>query len=277
MSSLAPRTRWPNRRAALCAPAFTATWVAIVLCVAYLLAPLMGGDLSAQMARADFARAHPSAPGRPALVRRHPALRVLAVGAGRDGGADPAHRRRARRRRVDLAHDPADPAGRRGPSRRRRHRCRGLPGQQPGRGPGRVRGRPGLRAGRPRPADRRRALAPAVRRRRGAARRRGESGGRAADLAVRARHPAAPTLRRHGRAGDRERAAGRGHGRPVLRRRQPAVQLLGRDPGRAGQRAGGGRRADPLPSRSGSGRCSDWSWSPPPTSCRPRSAATRSG
>lgn len=46
-------------------PALRATVVAsalsVVLAAAYLLAPLMGGDMSAQMARADFTRAHPFA------------------------------------------------------------------------------------------------------------------------------------------------------------------------------------------------------------------------
>ena len=59
VAQTAPETRWARRRAELCAPALTATWVAIALAAAYLLAPLMGGDLSAQLARADFARAHP--------------------------------------------------------------------------------------------------------------------------------------------------------------------------------------------------------------------------
>jgi hypothetical protein len=40
-------------------PVATATAVAVALGLAYLLAPRMGGDLSAQIARADFARHHP--------------------------------------------------------------------------------------------------------------------------------------------------------------------------------------------------------------------------
>jgi hypothetical protein len=58
----APATRWDRWRPRLCAPPVTASAVAVILCVAYLLAPLMGGDLSAQLARADFAGAHPLAP-----------------------------------------------------------------------------------------------------------------------------------------------------------------------------------------------------------------------
>ena len=58
----APTTRWARWRPTLCAPPVTATAVAVALCIAYLLAPLMGGDLSAQLARADFAGAHPLAP-----------------------------------------------------------------------------------------------------------------------------------------------------------------------------------------------------------------------
>jgi hypothetical protein len=46
-----------NRR-----PELIATAVAAVLAIAYLLAPLMGDDLSAQLARADFAAYHPYAP-----------------------------------------------------------------------------------------------------------------------------------------------------------------------------------------------------------------------
>ena len=46
----------PGRR-----PAVLGGAVAAVLAVAYLCAPLMGGDLSAQMARTDFTRDHPLA------------------------------------------------------------------------------------------------------------------------------------------------------------------------------------------------------------------------
>ncbi len=46
----------------MCRPPLIAGTVAVVLCVAYLCAPLMGGDLSAQLARADFAGAHPVSP-----------------------------------------------------------------------------------------------------------------------------------------------------------------------------------------------------------------------
>jgi hypothetical protein len=48
-----PGARPPRR------PALIATAVAAVLAISYLAAPLMGGDLSAQLARADFAGAHP--------------------------------------------------------------------------------------------------------------------------------------------------------------------------------------------------------------------------
>lgn len=44
---------WPGRPATIVALAAT------VLCAAFLVAPRMGGDLSAQIARADFARRHP--------------------------------------------------------------------------------------------------------------------------------------------------------------------------------------------------------------------------
>jgi hypothetical protein len=53
------QSRWSPRRLIGCAPPTTATVIAVALAIAYLLAPLMGGDLSAQLARADFARAHP--------------------------------------------------------------------------------------------------------------------------------------------------------------------------------------------------------------------------
>ncbi|MCW2525570.1 MAG: hypothetical protein JWM76_430 [Pseudonocardiales bacterium] len=43
-------------------PVAIATAIAIALSLAYLLAPKMGGDLSAQIARADFARHHPFTP-----------------------------------------------------------------------------------------------------------------------------------------------------------------------------------------------------------------------
>jgi hypothetical protein len=43
-------------------PALISTLLAVVLAVAYLAAPLMGGDLSAQLAHADFARQHPLTP-----------------------------------------------------------------------------------------------------------------------------------------------------------------------------------------------------------------------
>jgi hypothetical protein len=53
----------PSRRAVIShRPATIATGAAIALVVAYLLAPRMGGDLSAQMARADFAANHPWSP-----------------------------------------------------------------------------------------------------------------------------------------------------------------------------------------------------------------------
>jgi hypothetical protein len=53
----------PGSRAALTRdPAVVAATVAAALAVAYLLAPTMGVDLSAQLARADFARHHPLAP-----------------------------------------------------------------------------------------------------------------------------------------------------------------------------------------------------------------------
>ena len=42
-------------------PALAAAATAVVLATAYLASPLMGGDLSAQMARSDFASSHPSA------------------------------------------------------------------------------------------------------------------------------------------------------------------------------------------------------------------------
>ncbi len=42
-------------------PAAVAATTSVVLAVAYLIAPLMGGDLSAQLARSDFAGAHASA------------------------------------------------------------------------------------------------------------------------------------------------------------------------------------------------------------------------
>jgi hypothetical protein len=50
-----------SKRATL-RPALVATAVATVLACAYLAAPLMGGDLSAQLAHADFARSHPLTP-----------------------------------------------------------------------------------------------------------------------------------------------------------------------------------------------------------------------
>lgn len=43
-------------------PALVSTLLAVVLAVAYLSAPLMGGDLSTQLAHADFARQHPLTP-----------------------------------------------------------------------------------------------------------------------------------------------------------------------------------------------------------------------
>ncbi len=43
-------------------PAIVAATVAVVLAIGYLLAPHMGGDLAAQVARADFARDHPLTP-----------------------------------------------------------------------------------------------------------------------------------------------------------------------------------------------------------------------
>src|SRR5476651_1863151 len=43
-------------------PAVIASALALLLAIAYLLAPNMGVDLAAQLARADFARHHPLAP-----------------------------------------------------------------------------------------------------------------------------------------------------------------------------------------------------------------------
>jgi hypothetical protein len=61
------RNRWTGAEqraepAASARPALIAAGVALLLAIAYLLAPLMGGDLSAQLARADFAAAHPLTP-----------------------------------------------------------------------------------------------------------------------------------------------------------------------------------------------------------------------
>ncbi len=106
----------------------------------------------------------PDHPDRPALVRRHADVRVLALGAGADGRDPGARRRRHRRGHLDLADHPVDSARGRRPSGARRHRGRDLPGQQPGRGPGRVRRRPDLRARGPRPAHQRLPLAPTGRR-----------------------------------------------------------------------------------------------------------------
>jgi hypothetical protein len=50
------------RRPHLATAEFVALLVALAIGIGYLLAPLMGGDLSAQLARADFAVAHPLMP-----------------------------------------------------------------------------------------------------------------------------------------------------------------------------------------------------------------------
>ena len=54
-----PHTRPEPRTDALSRAVWLPTAVCVVLCLAYVFAPLMGNDLSAQIARADFARDHP--------------------------------------------------------------------------------------------------------------------------------------------------------------------------------------------------------------------------